>query len=332
MEDKNQNNWYEWANDIYASSFTPLLKWRRLDMNGNRFYYANTPEGTKVACGITTAISKTSPTPYFLEKWKEDNPNWRAMLAEMAKYGTLLHTGMVELMTLPCVPEATIERASEFDKKQQFIKDLASIRQFILDYKFEPIFIEVILSKELINGMHVCTAIDLFGKMTIPTKVKKEVQDGFYVRGEKKGLPKFTTETTETFERCYGVVDLKSNFHNKEEKSFFDSHKEQLVFGRDCLMHNFGIPKNEIRMFNLSTVAWRTTPKYELKEWKDEPNEFGYTTSQVLEHKIKLGLMDGSILPKGTIIETGEVSMQNIEVTQYTYEEYADKMIKELEQ
>jgi hypothetical protein len=150
-----------------------------------------------------------------------------------------------------------------------------------------------------------------------------------YVRGENKGEPKYKEVTTITTEKQLAIIDLKSNFDAKDDKSFFDSHKSQLIFGRQLISDTFNYPSNDIKMYNLSTLGWRTEPKYILKEHKDNTNSLGYSDSFLLDNRINTALIEGITAPKGTIFKINdEITMDSKkEYESLSYEEYAFQLL-----
>ena len=335
FEDKPQLEWCEWASSTEIVPKGTL--WRRMNHSGARFYFAEKNKEIIVGCGITTAISESFGEPKPLREWKDARPNWKAELKKMADYGTLCHIGLGELVKDGGISAETLKIAEEvFDKKLQFKKDMLSLKKFLIDYKVKVYFLEGILGREYTsaNGTtsYICSAIDMFAELTITEKTKVLVEDGVYVRGEKKGQPKMVEETVSKEVECYGIIDLKSNYDEKEEKQFFTSHKGQLIFGRGLLAENFDVTKEQIRMFNLSPLGWRTEPKYILKEHTVNVNKYGYDDEQLLENRINTALIEGIVQPSGLIFEIpDEIKMENSwDFRTLTYEEKAHEALNGL--
>ena len=327
-EGSSQDSWSEW-ND---GTITPPIQWRRFDKGGKRFYYAKDGEQVKVGIGITSAIGKMNESQ-FLRKWKDDNPNWKELLVEYSNYGTLLHIALSQLCKDRKVSQIVIDTAQKtFGKLVDFQKDCLALRKFLIDYNVEPIFIEGIVAKEYMTNSgdynYVCSAVDLFCKLDVVTKKKEEVEDGFYVRGVKKGQPKFKTETIETVERKMALIDLKSNFHAKETKSYFDSHIEQLIFGRQALCENFNIDIDDVMIGNLSPLGWKTEPKYLVKFHEDSLNKNGYTKSQILDAKLRLCVMEDILAPKGVMMTIGDIEMDKESIVIETIEEFVNNQLE----
>lgn len=338
FSDKSQLDWCEWSSGKIAPRGT---LWRRMDFEGNRFYYARINGEIAIGCGITTAIDKSHGESFQIRKWKDNNPNWKQELKTRADYGTLCHAGLGELAKNGKIEKGSvlIKIAHEvFDKKKQFLKDMLSLKKFILEYKVEFHFIEGILGKEFVlpNGKrcYICTAVDIFCSMQLPVKKKVQVECGTYSRGKNKGQPKYKNKIIETFEEVLAILDLKSNFFGDDSKSFYDSHKQQLIFGRELICSTFGIDdENEVKMFNISTAGWRTEPKFIIKEHFNEENEWGYTDKQLLNNRLNTAIMEGNVQPRGEIfIINEEVSLDSSDdYRTVTYEQLAEESLLEIE-
>lgn len=320
----------EWC-DYSSGLLVPKTQWRRMDYHGNRFYYTKINDEIVVGCGITTAIDRSFGESVHLREWKDTTPNWKPLLKEMASYGTLCHIGFASLLKDGVLPQTYVDIASEvFNKKTQFQKDMLSLRQFILDYKVKPIFIEGILGKEYeFNGTksYICTAMDLFCSMEITEKTKTQVEDGVYVRGDKKGEIKYKDEIKETVLEVFAAIDLKSNFNSKEQKAFFESHAYQLIFGRECICAEFGYKKEDIRIFNISPLGWVKEPKYVLTEHKEKVNKYGFTNEQLLYNRLNTAVMEGVTQPSGLVTEIGEIKMDNNPLIIKNYYELAESKL-----
>jgi hypothetical protein len=328
--DKNQNQWCE-----FSTLRTPSISWRRYDKNGDRFYYGDDGGNVAVGIGITSVLAKFGSSPQ-LQTWKDDNPNWRELLNNYSEYGTLLHVGLGELAQFGKVDNALSLMADErWGKGVDFKKDMLAIRKFFLDYKVEVLFIEGILGRryETPKGInYITSAIDLFVKIHNIKKVKKTVEDGVYKRASgnnKAGDKKYKEVTVEEVEEVYAIVDLKSNYTNKVTKGFFDSHRDQLIFGRKLIAEEYGeelgIKESDIKMLNLSPLGWSTEPKYTVKQHEIKENANGYLSDYVLDKKIELLIMGDKIRPKGLITEIGDIEMNSDNLKSYTFEEFASK-------
>lgn len=336
FSNKSQLEWCEWSSGKIAPRGTI---WRRMNHDNHRFYFSRIDGEIAIGCGITTAIDKSHGESIHIRKWKDNTPNWQQELKTRADYGTLCHAGMAELAKNGKVPKVFAEIADEvFNKKKQFLKDMLCIKKFILDYKVEFYFIEGILGKEYVlpNGKksYINTAVDAFCLMYVPVKKKVPVQVGVYVRGKNKGQPKYENQIIDTVEETLAIVDLKSNFFADETKTFYDSHKQQLIFGRELICETFGVEREEdVRMFNLSTSGWRNEPKYILKEHFNEENEWGYTDKQLLNNRLNTAIMEGNVQPKGEIfVIDDEISLDSeTDYMTMSYEQLAEKTLIDIE-
>lgn len=332
LKSQSQLDWAEYN----PQELKPSLLWRRLNHGGHRYYFAQKDEEILIACGITTAIDRAFGESKFLRDWKDSTPNWKEKLEKMADYGTLCHIGFGHLCKGEDIPKTLVDLAGEhFGKKEQFKKDMLSLKKFLRDYEVEIIFLEGILGTKYptkYGNAYICSAIDCFCKLKYKTTKKVQVEDGEYVRGEKKGQMKYRDEKVETIEEVYALVDLKSNYEHKDEKSFFDSHKYQLLFGRRLVEEYFDIKEGVIKMFNLSPLGWNKEPKYELKEHIDKENSFGFTDSQRLEARLNLAVMEGLVTPSGEIMEIDDriTAKGDIDYRILNYEDMAREILNTL--
>lgn len=335
FEDKNQLDWCEWNNGTIQPKG---LIWRRMNHKGHRFYFARDGKKVVTGAGITTCLDYSFGEPMGIRKWKDDNPNWREELRTRADYGTLCHYGYAAFIKEGKIPQYLIDIAHEtFDKKMQFQRDMLAIKSFIKKYNVKFLFLEGILGKKYTlpnkKKSFICTAIDSFCTLDFPTKTKVEVEDGEYKIGPKKGQKKYKTETQVSVQTVYAIVDLKSNYNEDESKSFYSSHKGQLIFGRDLIKDYLGI-KEEIKMFNLSPLGWRTEPNFQLTEHTVGVNEYGYSDEKLMYNRLKTAIMEGAVQPKGNVFEitTEEISLDSENDFAFkTYEEVAEELLIEAE-
>lgn len=332
LEPKSQLTWCDWAKEGLK---VPKVLWRRMNHNGHRYYFAKDGDNLMIGAGITTVIDRSFGESPFLREWKDARPNWKEDLRLMADFGVLNHIGFEQLLKEGMVSSDVISITDKrFKKKTQFKRNMLSLVKFIKDYNVQPLFIEGILGKEYVskngNKSYINSAIDLFCQMDMPIKTKVMIDDGEYVRGDKKGQMKQKEVTNVTFETIYAIVDLKSNYDDKDSKSFFDSHKYQLIFGRQLILDNFDV--KDVRMFNISPLGWKTEPKYVLTEHKDTVNYYGYSDSDILSNRINTAIIEQAIQPKGQIFEiSDEINIDNTNYRTVSYEELAEEYIQNLE-
>ncbi|MGL4758280.1 MAG: hypothetical protein ACRCXZ_03015 [Patescibacteria group bacterium] len=319
-----------WADFVSDGFKAPDVLWKRFDDKaGNRSYFANNKGEPILAYGITTALDIAYGENEFIREWKDKKPDWKKSLQTMADYGSLCHLGLYELLVNKEISEESIDKAGKiFGKKIQFAKDMMSIRQFIIDYNVKPLLIEATIGQEFLVGssiVYLVSTIDLLCEMDYKQVFYKEEPNGFYVKGDKKGQPKMEKVKVEEVSREMCLVDLKSNFEEKESKTFYDSHKRQLFFGQDCVEKTFGsCPK----IFNLSPLGWRSEPKYLLKEHTSLVNDFGFGEKDLMYNRLKCAAIEGNLSPNGTIKIIESTTMANFNIKTYSYLEYVKNILQ----
>lgn len=296
--EKHQLEWCDFKSEIIAA---PKVSLKRFDDGkSNRFYYWGEGENINIGIGITSLLSQVIPESSFLTDWKlKYGDNWKKVLNEAAEYGTLMHAIYNEWLIKNEVPEEMMQKAREMcsrtGKSANMIdKDLLAFIKFTEDYKVKPLVLEGLLRSESVNGQHYALAIDCLCSMTIQDKTKTTVEDGEYVRGEKKGEKKYKEVTEVKEKNIIAVIDFKSNSFEKESKSFYESHLYQLIAAKKAVLHNFNLEVDA--MFNFAPNAWRTEPTYSLKEWKPTDNDYA-----LFDAYINLACLKGVMSPKGSI-------------------------------
>ncbi len=318
METKHQLEWAEFKSAIMA---TPKVQVKRFDNGTNRFYYFGEEEKT-IAAGITSVLSNILPESDFVTEWKlKYGKDWRKVLESAASYGTFMHQIYSEWLVKRYVPKELLDSArkvcTENSKSSDMPeKDLLSFIKFCEDYKVEPLVLEGLLISEPVNGDHYAMAIDCLCKMTITDKTKETVEDGVYVRGDKKGQVKYKEVTNETSRTIIANLDFKSNFFEKDSKSFYESHLYQLIAAKRAVEYNFSVEVDS--MFNFSPNAWRKEPTYSLKEWK--PTEIDY---KLFDAYINLAQLKGLFTPKGNIFVAPEFN-ENTKWSDYKVMDYIE--------
>jgi len=302
------------------------------DGKGNRFYYWMLQETPVIGAGITSILSAVTPESPELTNWKiKHGKDFPRLLNLASTYGTAMHECIQQWLIERRIAQINLETAinaavANGQNPKMVHKDIASFMKFEEDYLVEPLLIEAILPFSTQEGNYGVTAMDFVCKMTIVEKTKEEVQDGVYVRGEKKGEPKFVTQTTETKKSLVSAIDFKSNFFEKDKKSFFESHKFQLLAGRRALKENFDLDVNNL--YNWAPNNWRTEPTYTLFKWN-----FDQSDVQMLDLYFKLADIKGAFTPKGMITIVPENYNDQTtwrDVTFQSYEEYAQTLLQSL--
>lgn len=295
MENKNQTNWAVWAADKITP---PTIKLRREDAQGQRFYwFINEHQEIQTAAGITSLISKVMPESKELTTWKVNlGDNWKEVLNDSASYGTIMHicyldrctTGFVDKGMLDAMRALSLKHGQSHNQPE---KNIYSFLKFVEDYKIEPLIFEGMLACNF-NGEYFAMTIDLLCKVTINTKTKTLVEQGVYVRGEKKGQPKFVEVVTEEEKEMIMIADFKSNFFEKDSKSFYESHQYQLIAGAMAVKQNFGIDVDILA--NFAPNNWKKEPTYTLKKWETKQHDYNLFNAY-----LELARLRGLFRPRG---------------------------------
>ena len=272
ITDKSQTKWAD-----FSLLPTPQIQLFREDDGENRFYYWLGVENEKIVVntgvGITTLLSAVMPTSPYLVEWKLNNPNWRDLLKWSSSYGTLLHMAYGSFLLNRTVPREVIEAAREIAVKagqghDMIEKDLLAFAKFVDDYEVEPLLIEAMLISKPIGHakQHFCQTIDLLAKIKTKETLWEVVEDGTYKSGKNKGKVKTKkVRTTKTTSKII-CIDFKSNFFEKADKSFFNSHQHQLIGAKEAVEYNFPDVKVDA-IANFAPNNWRTNPSYSFKVW-----------------------------------------------------------------
>lgn len=261
-----------WADYADAHLSPKHIIYRYDDKKGNRFYYFKNGEGIIVAAGATTVFGAVSIEKDRINEWKENNPNWRHLLDISAEYGTLSHEMKGDIMfrkkidqtKLSIMEKLILENDGCFTTPA---KDILAFMKFQEDYQLTPLLIEASLVWQCPeSGEWLAMTIDLLAKMTVTTKIKREVEDGVYSRGINAGKPKFKTVTDEKKEEKILLIDFKSNFFEKEKKSFYETHKLQLQAAKLAVEQNFDIKVDDV--YNFAENNWQKEPSYTFHKWE----------------------------------------------------------------
>lgn len=262
----------KWA-DYADAKLVPKYQVCRFDDKGdNRFYYFHWNNELIIASGVTEPFGWVSTERERLNEWKEKNPNWRHLLNISSDYGTLEHIlygGMglgngVNKELLTAMAKIAKDNGKSVDMP---VKDTLAFLKFQEDYKIKTLLVEGQLAwYDEKNKEWLCLTVDWLGEIEIVNVTKEMVEDGVWQRGEKKGQPKFVEVKTETPCRIIALIDFKSNFFEKEKKSFFETNKMQLMAGKLAVEQNFDIKVD--RIYNFAPNNWRSAPSYTLYEHK----------------------------------------------------------------
>lgn len=330
---KTQNDWAEYVAppDVagtYKGGFRPNQFFRRFDHKGNRFYWSVNGEEIQVAAGITSLLSEVMGENKHLVNWKLTTPNWEKVLEDSATYGTIMHAVLTQWLTDRTVDNNWFSRVAQkwgFKKSDQLHKDLHAFMKWVEDYNVKPLLIEAICAcRPYADGAQLCSAVDSVCLLTLKDKTKVEVPTGeYYKTGEKKGQPKYETKVLEEGREVHAIVDYKSNFLEKESKSFYDSHKYQLYFQRRAIRDTLGIEIDHL--FNWSPDAWRKEPSYTFKR-----HDLDKVMMDNLASYLLIGHRKGLFKPKGNIrVFPGEYTYNtsHSDYESYCYEEFVRKFL-----
>jgi hypothetical protein len=329
MENKGQTEWAK-----LALLPKPSYNLCRFDSNGKRFYYwptydANNNRKINTAVGITTLLSQVLPSSPYLTNWKIENDDWEEKLDDASAFGTLLHELFFEWFNSHSVPQEMLDAAREFSVRNGGGYDLPernmlSFIKWVEDFNVTPLLIEAMLLSPEIEGEQYALSLDLYCELDIPVETTVTYTDGVYKSGPRKGEAKIVEEKKTEIVRRRALVDYKSNFFDKEKKSFYESHKYQLIAAKRAIQYNY--PEEYVDFIgNFSPGGqWKKEPSYTLKWWnvtdKDE---------QVFDTYIKIGLLEGYFKPKGHIFVPPQFNPET-KSTDYeilSYEEYTEKYL-----
>lgn len=261
-----------WA-DYADGKFVPKYQVYRFDDKAdNRFYFFRINGEIVIASGITEPFGRVSIDREGIEKWKENTPNWRQELNASGEYGTLEHIlfGGISLgngvnsTVLAEMKKLAIDNNKSSDMPA---KDVLAYLKFQEDYKLRPLLVEAQLAWQCPRTKEwLAMTIDMLAEIEVTDIVKEMVEDGVWQRGDKKGEPKMVEKKTEVKKTIIALIDFKSNFFEKEKRSFYETHLMQLLGGSLAVEQNFDIKVDKI--YNFSCKNWRTEPSYVLYEHK----------------------------------------------------------------
>ena len=316
------NKWAEWS----ASHLKPkYLVYRFDDKKGNRFYYFRYEEQWVIAAGVTTVFGLVSTEREQINKWKNDNPNWRHLLDISSEYGTMSHIQKGNIMFGKGVDKDMLEKMTKLvvDNGGSFntpAKDMLAFMKFQEDYNLSPLLIEALLVwQDADIGEWLAMTIDLLAEMTVTTKTKTQIEDGVYQRGANVGKPRFKDVSTEKQEEKILLVDFKSNFFEKDKKSFFETNKMQLMAGKLAVEQNFDLIVDDV--YNFAENSWRTEPSYTFKKWDLTDNDW-----ETFRAYWKLAHVKGLNKPQGKMLIT-EGFKDSKDFKFLTYKEYVEQVL-----
>jgi hypothetical protein len=316
-----------WA-EYFTGDLKPQFDLHRYDdSRGNRFYWFIDDKGeVRIAAGVTSVLGLVSTERRAIDQWKQDNENWKQLLDASSEYGTLLHGIFADVILGKGVDSTKLaqmqtiahENGSSWDMAS---KDILSFLKFHEDVQLKPIIIEgMLLWHDKEKDEYLAMTIDLLATLTITTKVKKEVIVGKYARGEKTGQDKTETVIEEVKTGKTVLIDFKSNFFEKDRKTFYEAHKMQLIAGAKAVKQNFGITVDAIYNFAPGNT-WRTNPDYTFKEHEVTDNDLA-----IWDAYWELALVKGLNRPSGKIFVIGDFK-NSTDYKLLSYEEYVKQVL-----
>jgi hypothetical protein len=207
-----------------------------------------------------------------IAEWKENNPNWKHLLDISSEYGTLSHAVKSDIMFHKGIDKSKLEAMEKLIRDNDGShntpsKDILAFMKFQEDYQLTPLLIEASLVwQDDDSGEWLAQTIDLLAKLTITVKIKTQVEDGVYQRGANAGQVRYKDVTTEEKVEKTLIIDFKSNFFEKDKKSYFEVNKLQLMAAKLAVEQNFPDIKVD-DIYNFSETNWRTEPGYTFYKW-----------------------------------------------------------------
>ena len=325
--DKSTTSWCD-----YSALLPPKQVVRRFDSKSARFYWWQEPEEgrlvTKTAIGITSLLSMVMAESKPLTDWKIRTEGWKELLDASSEYGTSMHGILTEWLINKSVPKEMLDAARipvirakmAWDMPE---KDLLSWALFCEQYNVEALLIEACLVSEPIDGDHFCQAIDLLLKLDVIETVIEVVNKGKFKSGPRKGQDNITEKKTKVAVRKTAVLDWKSNFASKDAKSFFESHKHQLIAAKRAVEYNYGDVKVDL-LINWSPDGWRTQPNYTMKIWEITQKDY-----DMFDAYIRIAHISGFFKPSGHIFVAPEFTPEtkSTDFRMLSYVEFVEQVL-----
>lgn len=319
------NRWAQW-NEAHLKP--KYIIYRYDDKKGNRFYYFKYKNEWVVAAGITTITDKVSTHEdrKNIDKWKEDNPNWKHLLDISSEYGTLEHQVHGDIMfqkgvvkdKLDAMQKIIVDYGGSYNMPS---KDVLAFMRFQEEYNLVPLLIEAqLVYQDPVTKEWLAMTIDLLAKMIVTEKTKEQVDDGVYQRGVNKGQPRFRDVVTEQKIEKTLIVDFKGNFFEKDRKSFFESNKIQLQAAKLAVEQNFPDIKVD-DVYNYAPNNWRTEPSYTFYKWDLTDKDW-----EIFDTYWKLAQLKGYNQPQGKMLIT-EGFKDSKDYKFLTYKEYVEQVL-----
>jgi hypothetical protein len=318
---KPKNMWAEYAD---AQLKPKYIVYRFDDKKGNRFYYFKYNEEWVIAAGVTTVFGLVSTERERINQWKNEHDNWKHLLDVSSEYGTMSHVQKgnimfgkgVDLEMLEKMTKLSVDNGGSFNTPA---KDMLAFMKFQEDFNLTPLLIEAMLVWMDETGEWLAMTIDLLAKMTVTVKTKNTIEDGVYQRGDNKGQPRFKDVTTEERVEKVLLIDFKSNFFEKDKKSFFEVNQMQLMAGKLAVEQNFGLLVDDV--YNFAENSWHTNPSYTFTKWTVEEEDW-----KVFFSYWNLAKAKGINKPQGKMLVT-EGFKNSSDFKFLTYKEYVEQVL-----
>jgi len=245
------------------------------------------------------------PTSPYLTKWKLDHEDdWEELLDDASAYGTLFHTMIYEWFANKIIPKDMIEAARILAIRNgggadMVEKNILSFLKFVEDYNVRPVLIEAMLLSEPIEHKgttnQYAMTLDLLCYIDVVEETIVERQDGIYQRGKNKGQPRMVKEKTKMPVTHTALIDWKSNFFDKQQKSFYKSHQYQLIACKRAVENAY--PDIHVDfVYNFAPTGWKTKVNYTLQQW-----DITELDNEKFDAYIHIGLLEGYFRPSGKI-------------------------------
>lgn len=258
---------------------------RRADHKNSRFYYERNPDGSlSKYIGITSLAERCIRPAKELILWQREKDPDGVLLERASELGTIMHL---------CIDAFDRNEPwrelipADYPHTRHIEGAVLAWKKFRHDYEVEIVASEIML-RYVKGDVRFAATLDKICYITETEKVKQLQETGkVYKSGKNKGQPKMKSVTTEKKKSFLAIVDLKSNYFEKDSKSFYEAHQFQLWGQMLALRQSYPEIKG-IRMFNWAPNSWRVRTAgldniYTLYEWtKDYSWKFGHLMAEAV--------------------------------------------------
>lgn len=194
----------------------------RLDTKYGRFYYRESDNKARVS--VTTVLGQMPKAAALINYLDKDATNGKHTF-DSQSYGTLLHLKIEDLLHKKDVLHSEIDLP--YNKANELIRDLVSIKEFLKTHNVEPIAIEQMLYDDKMAGTVDLVCYMDYGK-----------------------------------ERVKAIVDFKSS-----KKGFYVKNAYQLEIYRNMYNRDMKRGQYATEIFNVGPINWVDEPGYNIKRW-----------------------------------------------------------------